>query len=1198
MANNNINIRGKIDIDAGGAERALAAVSQRFRTLTENGNTTNRTIVEQSKALANAGRAVKSQTDALGNLAKAEAEVARKVAATNKIKSDAKNGREVASGTVELQNARALTEAARQQAIMSESSSRNQSRATRDQIALDQQALREKRALARAEAEHAEALNGTRYALYDVARTATIAGGALIALGAAPVMVAAKWEKEFSNVRRTFGGTEEQVDVLRRSFVELAQAIPVDWTALTEIGTLAGQLGVPSGQIADFTKVVAQFSATTGVGVDDTATALGRLNSLIPDVNGNYKGLAESVLKVGVNSVATEQDILRISTQLSFLGTQTTFTSKEIVGLSGALASVGVPPELSRGVVTRTFGQIGRAVADGGVAVERFGKLAGMSGGEFQKAWNANAGDTFLRFMRGIQGEGSNAEAAIRQLGITSVRDVPVLIRLANAADSAGQKGALLAQTFSDAADATGELDRQYAIQTSNLTDRIALLGNNVQAFFDAVGSGSLGPIGDVLTYFTKKLQELTAFASTDVGGWILGIGAAVSILTGVLLLGAAAAATGLAAYIGLITAMRGLQAGAGGATLSLGGLNTMLAATGPAGTKAAAGIGLVAKGLKALSVIGLLLVVPEVIGEIAKALTGYDEKAAKVVDKLNDSLSDTPNVAKSAVHGIREFYDVAGGKQIYENVQDFRNELEQIGKSNFWGDVGHKVGDANAQYERATYFIDQYSKSFDALVAQGRSGEAVDIFQKFVKSASLGSGEIDALLSRASTIKQTLSDTLIGLDVEVNDTNLRALANGTLPELKDSAKAAAAGVGELTDEEKAAEQAHTDWLKVITEGADSFVNIADTWESMSSGARKAAQEQADATTDMSDSWLNFFDQYSVNLDEYLRSLENQAAAQENWQANLFKLRAAGASDEMLAELAKLGVQGAPLVQAFVDGTADKMQRFEELLARTGAEGPILFADALSNASPTFIAAVQALGDDAVNEIAGKLSRGEATLDQIIKDYDLPPVDVDVDTPTAVYDTRLTLQAINSVLSIGAGVPVRIDQSAAENAARQVRAAMQAVMNFGLNIPVTTGAHQVGTKPGEYAVGGAIRGPGTSTSDSIPIMASDGEFMVRAAAARSVGPQILNFINRTGTLPQRLATGGQVSGGSTGYTGYTPSASAAASFGGGGFSTLDATALQAIMALADRPIILYTTDRVLAESVSRGAQDQTTLGTR
>lgn len=62
------------------------------------------------------------------------------------------------------------------------------------------------------------------------------------------------------------------------------------------------------------------------------------------------------------------------------------------------------------------------------------------------------------------------------------------------------------------------------------------------------------------------------------------------------------------------------------------------------------------------------------------------------------------------------------------------------------------------------------------------------------------------------------------------------------------------------------------------------------------------------------------------------------------------------------------------------------------------------------------------------------------------------------------------------------------------------------------------------TNPGGYhkALGGAVFGPGTGTSDSIPAMLSNGEYVIRAAAARTIGYDQLNKLNladRTPVLP-------------------------------------------------------------------------------
>lgn len=86
---------------------------------------------------------------------------------------------------------------------------------------------------------------------------------------------------------------------------------------------------------------------------------------------------------------------------------------------------------------------------------------------------------------------------------------------------------------------------------------------------------------------------------------------------------------------------------------------------------------------------------------------------------------------------------------------------------------------------------------------------------------------------------------------------------------------------------------------------------------------------------------------------------------------------------------------------------------------------------------------------------------------------------------------------------------------------------------FHIHIPdlglISTGGGNQGTRPisGAYAGGGPVFGPGTSTSDSIHAMLSDGEFVLRADAVKSIGVDKLNWLNQAGHL---MFLGGDASG--------------------------------------------------------------------
>jgi hypothetical protein len=69
---------------------------------------------------------------------------------------------------------------------------------------------------------------------------------------------------------------------------------------------------------------------------------------------------------------------------------------------------------------------------------------------------------------------------------------------------------------------------------------------------------------------------------------------------------------------------------------------------------------------------------------------------------------------------------------------------------------------------------------------------------------------------------------------------------------------------------------------------------------------------------------------------------------------------------------------------------------------------------------------------------------------------------------------------------------------------------------------------EAAAKAQKKAAGGYISGPGTPTSDSIPAMLSNGEYVVKASTVRKVGVAALNDLNQNGSVA-KFADGGFVS---------------------------------------------------------------------
>lgn len=95
-------------------------------------------------------------------------------------------------------------------------------------------------------------------------------------------------------------------------------------------------------------------------------------------------------------------------------------------------------------------------------------------------------------------------------------------------------------------------------------------------------------------------------------------------------------------------------------------------------------------------------------------------------------------------------------------------------------------------------------------------------------------------------------------------------------------------------------------------------------------------------------------------------------------------------------------------------------------------------------------------------------------------------------------------------------IPVSVVAGQAYNAIRNIRESLASLKSKNINVSIST-LHQAQ----ERAAGGPIYGPGTATSDSIPAMLSNGEYVVRAEAVKRYGMGFFDAANR-----MKLAEGG------------------------------------------------------------------------
>lgn len=430
---------------------------------------------------------------------------------------------------------------------------------------------------AQASQAHSQGVTSLAYSLFNLSFMVGAVSVGLLRMDDAVIKTSADYERQFANVARTAGVTGQASDALKQSLIGLSTTIPVTFDDIAKIATLGGQLDIQASDIENFTKATAMFSATSNVGVEDAATAMGRLDQLLPDVQGNYERLASTILKVGVNSVATESQIIAISTQIAGLAVGAHMATPDVIALSGALASVGVQPERSRGLVTRLFTNIEEAVASGGKKLQDFGTISGKTADEFAASWKSAPLQAISTVLDGIKAQGDGAINTMKALGIASARDIPAIQNLI------AQPG-LLAKMMSEASGEwtqQTELVKQFGVIADTVSSRLTVLQNDFKAMVDTVGTSANGPLIGLINFFDDLLKSMTEMASSPFGQWVSVVLLGVTALTGVLGSLIAILALGAAGFLLISSAIDKMALSEERAAVATGVLRTAMIATG-----------------------------------------------------------------------------------------------------------------------------------------------------------------------------------------------------------------------------------------------------------------------------------------------------------------------------------------------------------------------------------------------------------------------------------------------------------------------------------------------------------------------------------------------------------------------------------------------------------------------------------------
>lgn len=265
-------------------------------------------------------------------------------------------------------------------------------------------------------------------AMNKVLKTSFLAmGSAVTAFGVVATKQFLKFETGVVSVAKTTNLAGKDLEEFKNEILDMSERIPVTTDRLLEIATAAGQLGIKGTQnLSKFTETIARLGASTNVAGEEAAISLARILNLTNENIDSAEAFGSALVALGNDLETSEAEILTMATELAKSTVQFGLSSQEVLGLAGAMTSLGIQAESGSTTVLKAFTGIETIIrSQAGPAFEKLSKLTGIAGENLMDAFGESSIDVFRKFIGGLQQAGKDGaflKDELNALGLSGIR--------------------------------------------------------------------------------------------------------------------------------------------------------------------------------------------------------------------------------------------------------------------------------------------------------------------------------------------------------------------------------------------------------------------------------------------------------------------------------------------------------------------------------------------------------------------------------------------------------------------------------------------------------------------------------------------------------------------------------------------------------------------------------------------------------
>lgn len=339
------------------------------------------------------------------------------------------------------------------------------------------------------------------------------------ALGTYCVSQAKTFDTALTDLNKTADLTSSQLEEFGDAALEASKTSPVTASEILEAEALGAQLGITADNLQTFSDVANGLDIATSMDMETAATQMAQFANITGMSQDELTNYGSTIVDLGNHLATTESDISSMALRLAGMTTSANFSSAEVLGLAGAMSSLGINAEAGGSAMTQVVATITKQVATGGEQLEQYASVAGMTAEEFSDAWKnepISALEAVVDGIASLSNQGQAADVTLSQLGITSIRQCDIMRRLAGNTDVMHEALDRANTAWTENTALTTEVEKR----NESLESRFDTLKNKVDAAAVEIGTPLAEALLDVADDFEPVISAIgdacQSFADMD----------------------------------------------------------------------------------------------------------------------------------------------------------------------------------------------------------------------------------------------------------------------------------------------------------------------------------------------------------------------------------------------------------------------------------------------------------------------------------------------------------------------------------------------------------------------------------------------------------------------------------------------------------------------------------------------------------